>query len=50
VTGIGALNIFAGLIDVFKFRESVATLAAMGNEEADIALSDNQPTGLPPQS
>jgi hypothetical protein len=50
VTGIGALNIFAGLIDVLKFRESVAALAAMGNEETDIALSDNRPTGLPPQS
>jgi len=49
VTGIGVLNILAGLLDVFKFRESVATLTAMGNEETDIALSDNQPSGLPPQ-
>ena len=50
VTGIGVLNILAGMLDVFKFRESVAALAALGNEETDIALSDNQPTGLPPQS
>jgi len=49
VTGIGVLNILAGLLDVFKFRESVAALTAMGNEETDIALSDNQSTGLPPQ-
>ena len=49
VTGIGVLNILAGLLDVFKFRESVAALAAMGNEETELALSDNQPTGLPPQ-
>jgi hypothetical protein len=49
VTGIGVLNILAGLLDVFKFRESVAALATLGNEETEIALSDNQPTGLPPQ-
>jgi len=49
VTGIGVLNILAGMLDVFKFRESVAALAALGNEETDIALSDNQPTGLPPR-
>jgi hypothetical protein len=49
VTGIGVLNILAGLLDVFKFRESVAALTSLGNEETDIALSDHQPTGLPPQ-
>ncbi|HEX5084697.1 MAG TPA: hypothetical protein VFY40_21855 [Blastocatellia bacterium] len=49
VTGIGVLNILAGLLDVFKFRQSVAALAAMGNEESEIALSDNRPTGVPPQ-
>lgn len=49
VTGIGVLNILAGLLDVFKFRESVAALAALGNEDTDIALSDNQSTGVPPQ-
>lgn len=49
VTGIGILNIFAGLIDILKFRESVAALTALGNEETDIALSNHQPTGVPPQ-
>jgi hypothetical protein len=49
VTGIGVLNILAGLLDVFKFRQSVAALTALGNEETDIALSDNQSTGVPPQ-
>jgi hypothetical protein len=43
------LNILAGLLDVFKFRQSVAALTALGNEETDIALSDNRPTGVPPQ-
>jgi hypothetical protein len=50
VTGIGVLNILAGLLDVFKFRESVAALTALGNEETNTALSDHRPTGLPPQS
>jgi hypothetical protein len=50
VTGIGVLNILAGLLDTLKFRESVAALTALGNEETDIALSDHRPTGLPPQS
>jgi hypothetical protein len=50
VTGIGILNILAGLLDTLKFRESVAAITALGNEEPDTALSDNQPTGLPPQS
>ncbi len=50
VTGIGVLNILAGLLEIFKFRESVAALTALGNEEPNIALSDNQQTGLPPQS
>jgi hypothetical protein len=49
VTGIGMLNIMAGLIDVLKFRESVAALTALGNEETDIALSDHRPTDFPPQ-
>lgn len=49
VTGIGVLNILAGLLDVFKFRESVAALAALGNEETDIALSDHRSTSVPPQ-
>src|SRR5262245_53162032 len=49
VTGLGGLHIVAGWLDVFKFCESVASLASLGNEETDIALADNQPTGLPPQ-
>jgi hypothetical protein len=49
VTGIGVLNILAGLLDVFKFRESVAAITALGNEETDIALSDHRPDGAPPQ-
>jgi hypothetical protein len=35
VTGIGVLNILAGLRDIFKFRESVASLSALGNAEND---------------
>lgn len=35
VTGIGVLNILAGLRDIFRFRESVASLAALGNAEND---------------
>jgi hypothetical protein len=50
VTGIGVLNILAGLLDTLKFRQSVASLTALGNEETDIALSDHRPTGFPPQS
>ena len=33
VTGLGALNILAGLRDIFKFHESVHALAALGNAE-----------------
>jgi len=33
VTGIGLLNILAGLRDLFKFRESVAALLSLGNGE-----------------
>jgi len=33
VTGLGALNILAGLRDIFKFHESVQALAALGNAE-----------------
>ena len=35
VTGIGVLNILAGLRDLFKFRESVAALLSLGNGEPD---------------
>ncbi len=33
VTGIGLLNILAGLRDLFKFRESVAALMSLGGGE-----------------
>jgi hypothetical protein len=50
VTGIGILNILAGLFETLKFRESVAALTTLGNDETDIALSDHRPTGVPPQT
>src|SRR5215468_8447569 len=37
VTGIGLLNILAGLRDLFKFRESVSALLSLGNGETDKA-------------
>src|SRR5262245_5404060 len=36
VTGIGVLNLLAGFRDLFKFRESVAALTALGNGEPAI--------------
>jgi len=64
VTGLGLLNIFAGLRDIFKFRESVfalATLEAPPVEAAkpvavestvapSITLPDHRPPSVPPQS
>jgi hypothetical protein len=64
VTGLGALNVFAGLRDIFKFRESVHALAALEAPlaEADksvaveptvtppITLSDHRPPSVPPGS
>lgn len=62
VTGIGVLNILAGLRDIFYFRESVASLLALGGAEngkedsvesastQTVALSDHRPSGIPPQS
>lgn len=56
VTGLGVINILAGLRDVFKFRESVRLLG--GQElpfryDADIAqpvnLPDHRPPSTPPQ-
>ncbi|MGH9842631.1 MAG: hypothetical protein ACREEM_28135 [Blastocatellia bacterium] len=51
VTGLGALNILAGLWDTFKFRESVNRLAATESpfQEELPALSDHQPPSIPPQ-
>lgn len=64
VTGLGVLNILAGLRDIFRFRESVNALAALGNSlpenekespveaaaQQTAALSDHRPPSLPPQS
>jgi hypothetical protein len=64
VTGLGVLNILAGLRDIFRFRESVQALIILGESskegakatvveaaaQASIALSDQQPPGVPPQS
>ena len=60
ITGLGALNILAGLWDILKFRESVNRIAAANGtlpEEIHLepsgpkasALSDNQPPSVPPQ-
>ena len=63
VTGLGALNVFAGLRDVFNFRESVRALAALDAPPAEaampvtseppvnppITLPDHRPPGAPPQ-
>lgn len=51
VSGLGALNILAGLWDMFKFRENVDKLAATEHPfpEELPALSDHQPPGIPPQ-
>lgn len=62
VTGLGVLNILAGLHDLFRFRESVGALLAL-NEPAvparkenavepatpPPALPDQQPPSIPPQ-
>jgi|SRR5215210_7062814 len=66
VSGLGVLNILAGLYDIFKFRESVRKLATLGElpanamekKEATLepaapsttALSDHQPPSVPPQA
>ncbi len=60
VSGLGVLNILAGLWDIYKFRDSVNRLMAVSTastEEKSIdstprqsaALSDNQPPSFPPQ-
>jgi hypothetical protein len=62
VTGLGVLNILAGLLDIFKFRESVQALVALGDSKKEgpkfvktakqpsITLPDQQPPSVPPQS
>jgi hypothetical protein len=63
VSGLGALNILAGLRDTFKFQESVQALIVLGEtkkEEAkstiaepprqsSIGLPDQRPPSAPPQ-
>ncbi len=63
VTGLGVLNILAGMRDIFRFRESVTALTAMSEaspaseEEGSLevtapstaALSDHRPPSVPPQ-
>jgi hypothetical protein len=62
ITGLGVLNILAGMRDIFKFHESVQALTSLGTtaqEEANsavietatnppIALPDKRPPGAPP--
>ena len=57
VTGLGVINILAGLRDVIKFRESVRVLAGSDESLAHEAatstkfdLPDHQPPSVPPQS
>jgi hypothetical protein len=58
VSGLGALNSLAGLLDIFKFRESVQALVVLGETQKEslaepvrqsIALPDQRPPGAPPQ-
>jgi hypothetical protein len=61
VTGLGVLNILAGMRDIFKFHESVQALQSLGTTPQEvnstvvetatnppIALSDKRPPGAPP--
>lgn len=63
VSGLGVLNILAGLYDIFKFRESVRKLATLGEQPTEAketnfesatpstsVLSDHQPPSVPPQA
>ncbi len=63
VSGLGLLNILAGLRDIHRFRESVQALVILGDPKKEdakvtvvetstqpaIALSDQQPPGIPPK-
>ena len=64
VTGLGVLNILAGMRDIFKFSDSVKALASLGGPLAvnegnstgvetatntSITLPDQRPPGGPPQ-
>ena len=62
ITGLGVLNILAGMRDIFKFRESVQALTSLGNNAQEganstvvetatnppIALPDKRPPGAAP--
>jgi hypothetical protein len=62
VTGLGVLNILAGMRDIFKFHESVQALASLGATPQEgmnstvvetaknppITLPDKRPPGTPP--
>jgi len=63
VSGLGVLNILAGVYDIFKFRESVRKLVTLGEPSASAyenkkenplesatSLSDHQPPSVPPQA
>ena len=56
VTGLGVINLLAGLRDIFRFRESVRLLAgseaSIANETAsptNLDLPDHRPPSVPPQ-
>ena len=59
VSGLGVLNILAGLRDILKFRDSVRALLILGEPkkvsvvdaptQPPITLSDQQPPSVPPQ-
>lgn len=40
VTGLGVLNILAGIYDIIKFRESARKLAALGDESAEASAKE----------
>jgi hypothetical protein len=57
VTGLGIINILAGLRDILKFRESVHTLSAQEavavhdtTTSTALNLPDHRPPSVPPQS
>lgn len=40
VSGLGVLNILAGIYDIIKFRESARKLAAFGDESAEASAKE----------
>jgi hypothetical protein len=48
VSGLGVLNILAGIYDIIKFRESARKLALLGEEPAETPVKDlEEPTREP---